>query len=230
MREDGFVARKKKRPIDEPAGVKRTEAMAQAKDDLAEKAEALPKESISPRKIEINREIASVLVQQQNKVSGGLPDKVYCWVRYRRPDGTSDSSAIDAKLVEEVTVDGQKQPMWEVVTGDMPEARERKGVGADSTRRIGDVLLMRCDRDVYAAWQDNQERYTQLFNGRAIAPEGGRVFIDKGRRVHVSTISNDPNDKRYKKMMTSAAANEIANRQFDQQIREGRVAGVAVGQ
>jgi hypothetical protein len=211
-----FVPRHR-RPVDEPKGPKRADAMARAKDDLDERIETMPKEGIDPKKIAVDPAIRKVLVRNISRsrnplaVSRALPEYEYGWYRW-----SGEFPQVQEKLGITVEVDGRIEPAWEIVTGTMPEALERKHV--DGTRRIADVMLMRCHKDVHAVLRAEEEQRAQRMQERPMIDE------ETARRLRVPIVDMD--SKRGKHAMEHAAANEIANRQMDNLIRQGRVPGV----
>lgn len=140
-----------RRPRDLAAGHERDESARRVKDQLDEEAEVLEKETqvfaLDPSKIRPDREIIQVLPSQG--VSGALPDYNYAWIRFKSDRGPS-GLAVDQKLFWQVKDEsGDYVPVWEVVSGTMPEARERRN--AEGYRVIGDTLLMRARKDRYEA-------------------------------------------------------------------------------
>lgn len=125
-----------------PAGDARREAMRQVADDLAQAAEEQGVEggAIRPDAFEIDNEIAGHF--NELEVTNALPEYEYCWVNYN-----FGGRFIKEKQSHRVREGSGLQPVWEVVHGEMPEAPELRGIGADTTRRLGDVLLMRARKD-----------------------------------------------------------------------------------
>jgi hypothetical protein len=213
--------RLKGRPIDEPKGPKRADAMARATDDLAQQAEERSEErgAIDPKKLVIESEIAQHF--NSLEVSHAQPGYVYCWARFKGDAG--GVTQVQMKLAMTVKTNQGILPCWEVVCGNMPEAIERKatGPGMDTTRCLGDVMLLRCRMEVYEAIRAYEERKAE--RQRTGAMEG---MQDKARE-HRMIVHTDPNDPVLQRAMKHAEAHETANRMLDNQIREGRVPGVA---
>ena len=111
-----------------PAGYKRREELARRTDALEEAAEEHAKHfhPIDPDKLEVEREIAKHFTKKGFlKITNEQPGYTYFW------------AAID----DPQTFTWKKTLGWEVVKGDMPEAREI--TDENNMRRVGDVILMR---------------------------------------------------------------------------------------
>lgn len=162
---------KRERPIDLPAGHSRDEAMRKAADTLAQEAEALADDigigAIDPSKLEEDREIVNMLTDSSH-VRGAVEGFVYCWVRFKSASG---QNGVDEKLAW--TIGGD--PVWEVVKGDMPEAKERKN--ESGYRVMADVLLMRARKDRY----DKLQQYLEFQHERRVdsSIKTLRDFADK---------------------------------------------------
>lgn len=117
-------------------------------------------ESISEAKLKAvaeDREIRNVLELTGLEVSNADPDYHYAWV-YRDP-----FNRFGGRMVFEMKALG-----WEVVSGDMKEAREHR-VGTAGERWIGDVLLMRIPKtrfELLVAWDTEKRRRQQDVNGQ----------------------------------------------------------------
>jgi len=196
-----------------PAGHSRSEEMKRRADVLEEererKAEALGRERIDPKKMRIDREIAQHfdLVTNRLEVSNPDPNYEYCWVCSR-----DSSSQVDRKLGEG----------WEVVQGEMPEARERMGIRGDTTRHVGDTVLMRLRKDYYYLLEKRRAYRAAMQQDGVNAQledmvEGVRR---KGYRPVVHTdLSESPT-------MQTAFAKHMAGSKFDEFVKEGRVPGM----
>jgi len=137
-----------------PAGHLRREMLKARTDNLDAMAEKMlnetdaPLYAVDPAKLKEEPEILRHLnfASMMFEVTDPVPGKVYLWER----DTNDDHSPIARKRAEARMWLGAGARGWEVVSGtgpDMPESREL--LQADNTRRIGDVLLMRIDRDEY---------------------------------------------------------------------------------
>lgn len=125
-----------------PPGDARRETLRERADQLEEAAETAAPEGgrIDPRAFEVDREIAQWTRGEVNSLSvtGALPERRYCWV-------PTDQHGLYVKL--------KAAQGWAVVQGDDPEALELRGIGADTTRRLGDCILMWIRADRYLLLQ-----------------------------------------------------------------------------
>lgn len=208
----------KGRPIDEPKGPKRADAMARAKDELEEQATTLSDEHgvVDPKKLVIENEIAQHF--NSLEVSNAQEGYVYLWARFKADMGGVPQ--VQMKLAMTVKTNQGVKACWEVVNGDMPEAIERKGSGPDTARYIGDVILLRCRTEIHAAIRRYEEQKHERIRTGAM-----ESLQEKGRQ-HGMIVHTDPSDPVLQRALKHAAANEMANKILDSQIREGRVSGM----
>jgi len=151
----------------EPAGYKRDEQLAERKDVLQQKADEMNAKvdvgSIDPRAFDPDREILHAISGNALEVSGMLPEYEYKWVRDINANGGPAQAVLKEISLTVVAINesGKKQvyPTWEVVRGDMLEAIERKT--ATGTRQVGDVILLRCHKNTYAALEQMKEKKKQ---------------------------------------------------------------------
>jgi hypothetical protein len=202
-----------------PAGDARRDELKQREDVLAQEAEeraaTLEIERIDPKVMRVDNEIASSFDQfNEIAVSNALNDEYeYCWVFAGR----------NSYWVRWKSAQG-----FEVVQNDMPEAQEHRGIGADSTRRVGDTILMRIRKDRAA-------RLRKAERERGAAREEGidSTIMELGERARhlgvrvsrlggLSAAQQDIIAKR-------AQARQIASAQFNDQIRTGTVPGLRPG-
>ena len=191
------------------AGDERRDVLAQRGDALEEKAETLSQDRgrIDPSKLRVENELAQHF--NELDVSNQDPAYVYKWVQagfYGR--------FIKAELSKH----------WEVVQGDMPEAIELKGMGADTTRRLGDVILMRCRKDIFKRLMRQEEAHRRAVESGVTSEveELGRRYEKYGLIVHTG---EGLSPALLKRMQTSAAAKQVVGKQVDQLIRDGRMPG-----
>lgn len=192
-----------------PAGDARREELKRRTDVLEEAAESTGVEGGTGPLPEVENELAQHF--NELEVSNQDPSYAYCWV-YTGQQGRM----IRMKLAEG----------WEMVQGDMLEAVELKGMGGDTTRKLGDVVLMRIRRDRYLLLQrQRRERTRNQSEGvEAALREAGEKYKDRGLVVHTSTDTMRP--EIVKRMANQATARTIADKTMDQRIREGRVPGM----
>lgn len=214
------------RPIDEPAGPKRRNAMARSKDELDEERDGKEVAVRALKDIQIDGEIISNF--NSGEVSNANPAFFYKWARYVKPYGGTAPVDYDLALTIRTSSHGVMK-VWEKVNGSMVEAIEHREV--DGTRKVGDVMLIRCRRDVHAClrrWENEKVAIRAASAGNALQTIGDRTGV--GVRVQdVAVSKRGYDDPVMQRAFKHAAANEIANRQLDAQIREGRVAGLGVG-
>lgn len=112
---------------------------------------------------------------------------------------------------------------WEVVQGDMKEAEQHKCV--DSTRRLGDCILMRITNERYlelrrAQAMRRQKEYDSSYSG----PE---QLAEKHAKhgVKISRLENSPY---FDVAVKRAIAKHFAGRRFDKMLREGSVPGMDI--
>lgn len=183
-----------------PAGHGRDEVLRERADTLAEAAESTGRERFNPAKLDPINEIASKIVGTSFNslhVSGALADKVYCWVRAYDDRGTYKPQAVYAKQLQRVPdADGTPRPCWEVVHGSMPEALECKSV--EGYRKLGDCILMRCDKDVYEAIRrlEDADRAERNGLGGTLGTTADMLAQSKLRgSMAVTEFNNDPREE-----------------------------------
>lgn len=145
----------------------------------------------------------------------------YYWARYVSANSINQVDEMTGITVE--TPDGP-MPTWEVVKDKMPEAQERRA--ADGTRRLGDVMLLRCKLDVFEALQD----YEALKRERQImsVEQPLRAFAQAtGHQIGV--IGVDLQAPGVRRGLKHGMAQQIAGRQFNEHLRRGTVPGHEVG-
>lgn len=205
-------------PSEMPAGDARREAMREAADTLAQAAEESGADggAIDPRALEIENEIAQHF--NELEVTNADPAYAYCWVNFG-----FGGRFIKQKMAHRVPEDGGLSPVWEVVQGEMPEAPELRGIGADSTRRLGDVLLMRARKDRAILLRRQQTTRQRALEGAPL--NALQEMGDKYRHLGV-VVHTNPNDQLLKTMETRAATALMAQQQVDNMLRAGTVPGL----
>jgi len=143
-------------------------------------------------------------------VSNEQPEYIYCWV-YAGQHG--------------LQVNQKKIEGWEVVQGDDPEAVEHQGIGADTTRRVGDVILMRITKDRHLLVERRRRENAERFNlsQTTISPEARRLAEQNGIPVYDADALNP---QLLDKMNKRSQARQIAGNKINQLLREGRMPGV----
>jgi hypothetical protein len=207
-------------PADLPAGDARRDAQREAADDLAEQAakQEVDGGAIDPKAFRIDREIAAHF--NELEVTEAQPEFEYCWV-----NAGHAGRFIKAKLSERVRLGESIVPVWEVVQGDMPEARELRGMMADTTRRLGDVILMRAKKDAFL-------RVKQLREARRQAMHTGTTtelqeMAEQQRRLGRSVvIRTDFGPDQLEQMGRRALVRQQAGQMIDGMLRNGTVPGL----
>jgi len=198
-----------------PAGDEQREELRRREDDLAQRAEAkaaeLEIERIDPNKFKPDNEALS-LYDMAMQIDGALPDKRYCWCPAERETWKAS-----------VQLQIKKMEGWEVVQGDMPEARDKEIMGRDgsTTRWWVDTILMRTSVENYERLQrEAAERQHRIQYG---IDEGLRDMAeshrDSGIRLHQTIDDGD---------VRNFQAQGQAKRTLDTLTREGRMPGVSV--
>ena len=201
-----------------PAGDARREELRRRGDQLTQQAEQAPQlegGAIDPRKFNVDRELAARF--NSLEVSNQVDGYVYCWVRFGKGvmDDVGRKRALRVRDAE-----GHLCPVWEVVRGDMPEARELLDV--QGFRVLGDVLLMRCRQELYDAVQAYEAEL------RRRQQEGVNTTLRELGERHGVTVHTDLNDPVMKRALSHAHAQQVASNQVDRALREGTVPGLGV--
>jgi len=199
------------------AGHSRNEELKEREDNLAEEAEtrAAKEErfAIDPAKLKPDNEIVQNFDQFNELAVSNTDDSyVYCWV-----NAGYHGLFVKLKMAEH----------WEVVQGEMQEAVEHKGLAADTTRRVGDVILMRIRKDYYKKILRHRKAKSER-NLQSITTnlqDLGNKYRDLG--VRVKTIEDGTLDEQtLERMGRRAQAQSTARQMQDKWIREGRVPGM----
>ncbi len=122
----------------------------------------------------------------------------------------------------------KKAQGWEVVQGDMREAKEYKA--EDSTRRVGDTLLMRMRRDYYAKLEAAQrEVVRRQEQGVASELEAlGLKYGGRGIKVHTSPDAQFASKRGMMDTLEKRAARQAAMKGIDKRLRKGNVPGMPI--
>jgi len=211
-----------------PAGHARNEQLKQNSDDLAAAMENMSTQhevgKIDPKTFKIDREIQHQLAQMPDvlEVPGALPEFDYCWVY-----AVGAHQQVWAKKA--LRVKGMLST-WHVVQGDMPEAREHKA--EDTTRRLGDVILMRIRKEDHAVLLQHQ-KYRQQLQELGVSSnlrELGDKHRGKGFVVHTKGDEQFASGRGQTMMSTlqSRAAADLGMKMVDGMLRDGTVPGMPV--
>ena len=194
-----------------PAGHEQREVLKQREDTLAEQAAATTSDeghsvgSIDPASFDEDIEILASF--DGLEVSNKQPGFVYKWVRY------------DSQYNIGYWVNHAKVTKWQVVCGDMPEAKEHEIAGG--MRKIGDCVLMRIPERFKAAL-DKRE---QLDNEhRRAAADSGLQELGKSKGIIVKTTETDPDLLR--RMSAQHRGTMAATAQYTQALKDGTIVGL----
>ena len=196
-----------------PPGDARRDELKRRTDTLDEQAEtssaAGEHYAADPKAFRVESELAQHF--NELDVSHQDPAFAYCWV----------NSGHFGRFIKMKSAQG-----WEVVQGDMSEAIELKGIAADTTRRLGDVILMRLrkDRKLLFDRQERAHRRAVESGVTSTLEEMGEKYRGKGVIVHTDMPAANP--RLLDTMQKRAQARSIARQTTDQLLREGRMPGV----
>ena len=201
-----------------PAGHSRDEELRRRADALDEAIEIeaanTEVESMNPKAFEPINEIQQAFNDQTNELEVSNPDPayVYCWVN-------AGQHGIFIKM--------KTAQRWEVVQGDDPEAIEHRGLMADTTRRVGDCILMRIRKDFYRIIKKRQEEASLARLGATSAGlrELGEKYRDLGVRVKTSE-DGTMDEATLRTMNTRAAAQKVAGQVQDKWLKTGTMPGM----
>lgn len=198
-----------------PPGAAQREQLAERHDTLQQQAEEMPVEHFTiqnPNVFAPERELQD-LIQTRDAltVTNPQPGYAYSWV----------FTGLQGQMIW-----AKKAKQWETVQGNDPESREY--LYNDTSRRIGDVMLMRLPLDLYLLEQQEAEKKTQKIEESITsdlytleAKSGGRF------KVHADQETN-PYLPEMKSGAQSHGAKQVAMKHLDGQIRRGTVPGVPV--
>lgn len=198
-----------------PAGYKRTEELSRRKDQLEQKAEELSEQrdtfGVDPAKMEPDMELQEK-IEDSLAVSNPDPAYMYVWVNYTQ----------QMRFIKTYRSQG-----YEIVQGDDTAASELKGEGADTTRRLGDCILMKIRKDRYLILQRKLKKKRE--DVQKSVDSGLRLAGEQARRhgAVIHTAENlDP--KLLKRMQTQALAAQMAEKALGDEIRSGTVPGMEI--
>lgn len=189
-----------------PAGHARDEQIKINADANAERIEQAAQTSgaINPAAFAPDREILAHT--DGLEVSNKQPGFVYSWKLFDNPKSNVGYWVNQAKIQG-----------WQVVCGDMPEAKEHEIAGG--MRKIGDCVLMRIPADRHAAIMRHEE---QLAADRANAVHSNLMELGKARGVTVKVIDGANTDPALLQQMDARSRGYLAAEQkYDRALREG---------
>ena len=191
-----------------PAGHERQEELKKRTDQLQEQAETSMPEaySIPTDALEPDRELQYAMQTfSLHEVTSKQPGNVYGWV-YTGQHGT------------EITM--KKMYGWVVVQGTDPESSELQHV--DTTRRLGDCILMRIPQARYDKLKAYEEYVRKMKMGA-----GDEELKDLGRKLGLNVSTDDPS------IIARFGGNTPAQRVITQDVidpmlRRGTIPGIEV--
>lgn len=200
-----------------PAGDARREELKRRDDDLAARLakieEALGFDNsagpaVDIARIPIENEIASKF--DYLKVTDAQPEFAYYWANEKAAHG--------------LDMTAHQTMGYEIVCGDMPEARNTKDVRG--YRVIGDVILMRTPLDNYLKLRqlDRQKRQMREDSVTATLQAMGDRWARRGIKVH-----QELNEYQMSRLARQSQAQQIARQQFNDMVRSGRVPNLQPG-
>lgn len=196
-----------------PAGFARDEVLAQRKDALEAAINLQPLEKINPKALLPDSELQhDIVASDMLSVSNAKPERVYAWV-FTGTGGT---------MIWKKKAEG-----WVVVSGSDPECSEWKH--EDSTRRIGDTILMWIPREKFDALE-TRRRHVRELQIDGITAEA-RELARKGRGALILHENGEAKFGRSGKtlgevMESRAPMAKVAMQGVDKMLRDGSVPGM----
>ena len=116
---------------------------------------------------------------------------------------------------------------WVVVQGDDPEALEHKGIGGDTTRRVGDTILMRVPLDKFLLLERRRKAQAQRFTDEKsnLSEDAIKLAGKYGIPIYQD---GEVDARTLKRMISNADAKKIAGKMTNKLLRQGRMPGVRV--
>ncbi|MFA5234443.1 MAG: hypothetical protein WC390_08605 [Sulfurimonas sp.] len=194
-----------------PPGAARNEELAKRTDALQEAIETKMPEMVSldPSKLEPDRELQYAMQEfSMHEVSDKLPGWKYTWV-YSGQHGT------------EITM--KKTYGWIVVQGNDVEAKELEHV--DTTRRLGDCILMRIPEAKYKKLMEYED-YVRKLKSSA----GDQELQDAAQKLGLQASFNEP--RIIQRFGGGTPAQRIVMQgggPVDRMLKEGTVPGMEIG-
>ena len=197
-----------------PAGFQRDEELRRRADKLAEKAEIradqLDMNTINPQALVPDRELQHLLQEKDAlMVTNAQPGMVYSWV----------FTGIHGQMVTMKKAQG-----WETVQGNDPECADFKYV--DTTRRVGDTILMRIRMDKHFLLEERERRKRER-RERGLGSDIKALGEKHGIQVHTD-VKDSPYFSSAQKKAPSVPARVVAAKRVDRMLREGNVPGMPV--
>jgi hypothetical protein len=194
-----------RQPALPPAGHQRDEELRRRTDTLQqaaeERADALGAHGFNPDVLAPDREILADF--DGFEVSSRQPGFEYKWVPFDNP------VANKGLMVAQAQTQG-----WQVVCGDMPEAKEKEIVGG--MRKIGDTVLMRIPIERAEAIR---ARERQVYNAQHESAHSSLIELGKRRGITVKPIGEV--GPWMSQMSARDRGAQAAKQKYEQGLREG---------
>jgi len=200
------ITRKSANASQLPAGHARDEQIKVNADANAQRIEQAADTSgaINPAAFAPDREILAYT--DGLEVTDRQPGFVYAWKLFDNPKSNV------GYWVNQAKVQG-----WQVVCGDMPEAKEHEIAGG--MRKIGDCVLMRIPSDRHAALIKQEE---DIARARANSVHSNLLELGKTRGVTVKVIDGANTDPALLQQMDARSRGYMAAEQkYDRALRDG---------
>lgn len=197
-----------------PSGHERRETLKQRADVLEQQAaqQFANVEAIDTDAMEIERELAQHF--NELEVTQADPAFVYKWVNFVSNGGIALRQAV------------APPERWQVVTGDMVEASELRG--ADGSRKLGDVLLLRMPRKRHEILERlREEKAARQLGGHEANlhelarrnPKAIKVYDSEHLPADINKRLTNPS----RAAVAAMRGTEAALAQYDQSLRDGRL-------
>lgn len=189
-----------------PAGHARDEQIKMNTDINAKKVEQAAETagSINPAAFEPDREILAHT--DGLEVSDKQPGFVYAWKCFDSPASNK------GYWVKQAQIQG-----WQLVCGDMPEAKECKDVAG--MRRVGDTVLMRIPIERHQQLEQADQKANR---DREASVHSNLIQLGKEMGVKVQIVgANDVDSSTLSQMSARARGTMAADQKFSMAIRQG---------
>ena len=190
-------------------GFARDEVLKERTDDLEQQIEDAPeKMAIDPKAFEPDNEIRGKI--DELDVTGKLPNFIYKWEYYGGNGFTVERSKIEG---------------WEVIAGDMPECSELKG--NDTTRKLGDTLLMRTTLENYEKIEARRLKKV-MQREQSVLGDMRELAKKYGVTVHedISNVTSPNKREMLIDTIARSAARRTASQMIDKRLRTGTMPGL----
>jgi hypothetical protein len=179
--------------------LKRTDALAQAAE---ERAAAVNTATVAPHRLDPDPDILANF--DGFEVTDQQPGFRYKWVPYDNPISNKGLFVSQAQTLG-----------WQVVCGDMPEAKAHEIAGG--MRKIGDTVLMRIPEEKF---KKIEERERWLARTRMLSVDSDLIELGKRRGITIKTVG-EVGDHLLKQMSARDRGAQAAQQKYEQGLRDG---------